>query len=180
MRGAAEPFIGAITQPMNYAATWPHYRAEERLRDELPNVEWISFVYAWFGTSIDVGACDLVPKCEYAQGQSGAFGAETSPHLWSVAGGGRSAWPTVSTYTLPNGQTALSHGGTISDGSAIRAVQELKARGYKVLFYPFIMMDLPPPDPGPSPGAAGSPALRRMWLGSSPVLRGISASSATA
>ncbi len=35
VRGAAEPFIGAIAQPMNYAATWPLYRAEERLRDEM-------------------------------------------------------------------------------------------------------------------------------------------------
>ncbi len=123
----------------------------DNLKRELPNVEWINFVYAWFGTSVDVGACDLVPKCEYAQGQSGAFGAETSPHLWSVAGGGRSAWPTVTSYALPNGQSALSYGGTISDGSVIRAVQELKARGYKVLFYPFIMMDIPPPDPAPFP-----------------------------
>lgn len=30
-RGAAEPFIGAITQPMTYAATWPLYQAVERL-----------------------------------------------------------------------------------------------------------------------------------------------------
>ncbi|MFM7404190.1 MAG: hypothetical protein ACKO1N_08910, partial [Erythrobacter sp.] len=121
----------------------------DNLKRELPNVEWINFVYAWFGTSIDVATCDLVPKCEYAQGQSGAVGAETSPHLWSVAGGGRSIWPVVTSYTLPNGQSALSYGGTISDGSVIRAVQELKARGYKVLFYPFIMMDIPPPDPAP-------------------------------
>lgn len=123
----------------------------DNLKRELPNVEWINFVYAWFGTSIDVASCDLVPKCEYAQGQSGAVGAETAPHLWSVAGGGRSVWPVVTSYTLPNGQSALSYGGTISDGSVIRAVQELKARGYKVLFYPFIMMDIPPPDPAPFP-----------------------------
>ncbi len=123
----------------------------DNLKRELPNVEWINFVYAWFGTSIDVASCGLVPKCEYAQGQSGAFGAETAPHLWSVAGGGRSVWPVVTSYTLPNGQLALSYGGTISDSSVIRAVQELKARGYKVLFYPFIMMDIPPPDPAPFP-----------------------------
>jgi hypothetical protein len=123
----------------------------DNLQRELPNVEWINFVYAWFGTSIDVATCDLVPKCEYTQDQSGAFGAETSPHLWSVAGGGRSVWPVVTSYTLPNGQSALSYGGTISDGSVMRAVQELKARGYKVLFYPFIMMDIPPPDPAPFP-----------------------------
>jgi NlpC/P60 family putative phage cell wall peptidase len=35
VRGAAEPFIGAVDQPMDYAATWPLYRAEERLRDAL-------------------------------------------------------------------------------------------------------------------------------------------------
>lgn len=33
VRGAAEPFIGRIDQPMDYAATWPLYRSEERLRD---------------------------------------------------------------------------------------------------------------------------------------------------
>jgi hypothetical protein len=80
----------------------------DNLKRELPNVACINFVYAWFGTSIDVDACDLVPKCEYSQGQSGAVGAETSPHLWSVAGGGRSVWPVVTSYTLPNGQSALS------------------------------------------------------------------------
>jgi hypothetical protein len=153
----------------------------DNLKRELPNVEWINFVYAWFGTSIDVASCDLVPKCEYAQGQSGAFGAETAPHLWSVAGGGRSVWPVVTSYTLPNGQSALSYGGTISDGSVIRAVQELKARGYKVLFYPFIMMDIPPPDPAPFPWRGRITGARgRCRPGSSPVLRGICASSATA
>lgn len=35
VRGAAEPFIGAIDQPMDYAATWPLYRAEERLREAM-------------------------------------------------------------------------------------------------------------------------------------------------
>jgi len=123
----------------------------DNLARELPNVEWINLVYAWFGTSVDVATCDLVPKCEYSRGQSGAIGAETTPHLWSVAGGGRSVWPTVTSYALPNGQSALSYGGTISDGSVIRAIQNLKARGYKVLFYPFIMMDIPPPDPAPFP-----------------------------
>lgn len=129
--------------------------AIDNLKRELPNIEWINFVYSWFGTSIDVGACDLRAQCEYSQPQAGAFGSATTPHLWSVAGVGRQiglgGWPTVSSYTLPNGQSAISYGGTINDGSVIRAVQDLKARGYRVLFYPFIMMDMPPPDPAPFP-----------------------------
>jgi cell wall-associated NlpC family hydrolase len=35
VRGAAEPFLGPITQPMNYTETWPLYRAEERLQSEM-------------------------------------------------------------------------------------------------------------------------------------------------
>ena len=35
MRGAAEPFLGRVNHPMNYAETWPLYRAEERLRNEM-------------------------------------------------------------------------------------------------------------------------------------------------
>ncbi len=85
----------------------------DNLKRELPNVEWINFVYAWFGTSIDVATCDLVPKCEYAQGQSGAFG----PRPRRISGRsrcGRSVWPVVTSYTMPNGQSALSYGGTIA------------------------------------------------------------------
>lgn len=87
----------------------------------------------------------------FSRGQAGVWGPETTPHLWSVAGLGRDGWPIVSSYTLPNGSTSLSYGGTVADGSVIRAIQHLKVQGYKVLFYPFLMMDIPPPDPAPFP-----------------------------
>jgi NlpC/P60 family putative phage cell wall peptidase len=35
VRGVAEPFVGRVDCPMNYAETWPLYRAEEQLRNEM-------------------------------------------------------------------------------------------------------------------------------------------------
>nr|WP_155480870.1 glycoside hydrolase TIM-barrel-like domain-containing protein [Rhodoplanes serenus] len=125
--------------------------AVENLRRELPNAGWVSLIYAWFGTSLDAGACSIRPASEYSLGQAGVWGPETTPHLWAVAGLGRDGWPLVSSYTLPNGTTALSYGGTVADGSVLRAIAHLRSQGLKVLFYPFLMMDIPPPDPAPFP-----------------------------
>ncbi len=38
--------------------------AINNLERELPNVAWISVVYAWFGTSIDVATCSIRPEAE--------------------------------------------------------------------------------------------------------------------
>jgi hypothetical protein len=128
----------------------------EGLKRELPNVEWVSLVYAWFGTSTDVATCSIRPEAEYATYPDRL--PDTAPYVWSVMGVGRpifgvggSSWPLVSSFTKPDGSLGLFYGGTISDGSVIRAIQHLHSVGYKVVFYPFLMMDIPPPDPAPFP-----------------------------
>ncbi len=140
----------------------------ENLRREVPNVEWVSLVYAWFGTSVDVATCAIRPETEYAIYPDRL--PDTTPYLWSVMGigrpviGGSGGWSLVSSYTKPDGSIGLYYGGTISDGSVIRAIQHLRSLGYKVMLYPFLMMDIPPPDPSPFPwrgrigGAAGDVA----------------------
>ena len=40
-------------------------------------------------------------------------------------------------------QDRPAYGGTPSDSAVVQAIQELKARGYRVTFYPFILMDVP-------------------------------------
>ena len=127
----------------------------ENLRREVPNVEWVSVVYAWFGTSIDVATCSIRPEAEYSIYPDRL--PDTTPYLWSVMGvgrpviGGSGGWPLVSSYTKPDGSIGLYYGGTIGDGSVIRAIQHLRSLGYKVMLYPFLMMDIPPPDPSPFP-----------------------------
>ena len=135
--------------------------AIDNLERELPNVEWISLVYAWFGTSIDLATCSIRPEAEVGVYQD--QWPDTRPEPWTVMGAGRPLygtrgatlpiphWPLVSSYTKPDGSLGLYYGGTIADAAMVRAIQHLKARGYKVLFYPFLMMDVPPPDPAPFP-----------------------------
>ena len=127
----------------------------ENLKREVPNVEWISVVYAWFGTSVDVATCSIRPEAEYAIYPDRL--PDTTPYIWSVMGIGRpvigagGGWPLVSSYTNPDGSPGLYYGGTINDGSVVRAIQHLRSLGYKVMLYPFLMMDIPPPDPSPLP-----------------------------
>lgn len=135
--------------------------AIDNLGRELPNVEWISLVYAWFGTSTDLAVCSIRPEAEVGVYQD--QWPDTRPEPWTVMGIGRPIfgpggatlpiphWPTVSSYTKPDGSLGLFYGGTIADAAMVRAIQHLRARGYKVLFYPFLMMDVPPPDPAPFP-----------------------------
>ena len=65
--------------------------------------------------------------------------------------------------SLVDGKPAF--GGTPNDASVIRAIKDLKARGYKVLFYPFIMMDIEEGNTliDPYTGNAGQPAYP--WRG---------------
>ena len=44
-----------------------------------------------------------------------------------------------------------AYGGTPSDASVIRAIQDLSARGLKTVFYPFVLMDIPAGNAMPDP-----------------------------
>ena len=57
---------------------------------------------------------------------------------WSVAGLTRAEARIVS---YVDGRAA--YGGTPSDASVVAAIRDLKSRGLSVLFYPFVMMDIP-------------------------------------
>ena len=106
----------------------------------LPNTKTVNLVVSWFGSDLRVGECELRPKVEAAD-------KDTRPVSWSVDGISRANAQVVSLDSLnrPN------YGGTPSDQSVIQAIQELKARGYKVCFYPFILMDIPPGNSLPDP-----------------------------
>lgn len=111
------------------------------------NLGAASLVVAWFGTDLRCGACEVKPGVEYAA-------KATEPETWRVNGVTRAAAHVVSQV---NGGPA--YGGTPSDASVVRAIQDLKARGLKTVFYPFIMMDIAPDNALPDPygGAAQAP-----------------------
>ncbi len=102
-----------------------------QLERELPNVEWVSVVAGWFGNSLDAGDCVLKPGVEFRTG------ATTTPEIWSVAGFSRS-----NAHEITHIENSPVYGGTPDDQSLVRYVTALRNRGYKVLFYPFIFMDM--------------------------------------
>lgn len=118
-----------------------------------PNLESVALVVAWFGDDLRVGRCTIRPKVEIAA-------KTTTGADWAVAGLTRATALPVSTV---DGRPA--YGGTPSDASVVRAIQDLKARGLSVLLYPFVMMDVPAGNALPDPwsGAATQPAYP--WRG---------------
>lgn len=103
----------------------------DELQALCPNLERVALVVAWFGDDLRVGSCTLTPRVE-------ARNRDTDVD-WSVAGERRDTAELVSaTDERPN------YGGTPSDNAVFAAIQAIKARGLKVVFYPFILMDVPP------------------------------------
>lgn len=138
----------------------------DQLGVDFPNCETVTLVVSWFGDDLRCGACAIRPGVELAD-------KDTIPLKWRAGGVTRGDAHVVSQH---NGAPAF--GGTPSDDSVKQAIAELKARGYKVALYPFLLMDVPAanglPDPygaaeqaaypwrgritlDPAPGEVGSP-----------------------
>jgi len=131
--------------------------AVDRLQAMAPKVESVSLVVAWFGTDLRAGECQIRPGVEYAE-------KNTSPKTWSVNGVSRAAAHLVSR----DDEDRPVYGGTPADFAVVQAIKEMKARGLRVTFYPFLLMDVPPGNTLPNPysdnaAEAGQPAFP--WRG---------------
>ena len=131
--------------------------ALDRLQAMAPAVESVSLVVAWFGDDLRAGSCKVRPGVEVSA-------KSTTPASWSVNGVSRASAFLVSR----DDQDRPVYGGTPSDFAVVQAIQEMKARGLRVTFYPFILMDVPPGNTLPNPysdnaAETGQPAFP--WRG---------------
>jgi GTA TIM-barrel-like domain/Putative phage tail protein len=129
----------------------------DQLAVSCPNLESGALVVSWFGDDLRCGSCLIRPAVERVE-------KATRPGSWKVAGLTRASAPLIS-----QSGGAPAYGGTPTDASVLRAIADLKARGLRTVFYPFILMDIPPggPQPAfpwrgritcdPAPGEPGSP-----------------------
>ena len=124
-----------------------------------PNLESVALVVTWFGDDLRAGHCTIAPRVD------NGFKTLSYPFYpvvvtdWSVAGLSRGSARLVSQV---DGVSA--YGGTPSDDTVVAAIQDLKARGLSVVFYPFVMMDIPDGNALPDPrGAAMQPSYP--WRG---------------
>jgi hypothetical protein len=122
-----------------------------------PAVESVSLVVAWFGTDLRAGNCQVKPGVEVSA-------KATTPRVWSVNGVTRANAHLVSR----DSEDRPVYGGTPSDFAVVQAIQEMKAHGLRVTFYPFILMDVPHGNSLPNPysdnaGQTGQPVFP--WRG---------------
>ncbi|MEM5473425.1 glycoside hydrolase/phage tail family protein [Hoeflea sp. AS60] len=124
----------------------------DELQALCPNLGSVALVSAWFGDDLRASHCRFRPGVEVV-----ARSGESRP--WKVGGLDRSTAHLVSTS---NGGPA--YGGTPDDTSIIEAIRDLKARGLKVVLYPFVLMDVPAGNSLPNPGG-GSGQSVYPWRG---------------
>ncbi len=118
-----------------------------------PNLQSVALVVSWFGDDLRVGQCTIRPRVEISD-------KTTSNGPWEVAGLNRYTAPVVSQH---DGKPAF--GGTPNDAAVTSAIKDLNKRGLKVVFYPFVMMDIPQSNDlvDPWSGAGSQPAYP--WRG---------------
>ncbi len=106
--------------------------ALEQLDGDLPHVESVSLVVSWFGDDLRCNTCTISPRVEQAD-------TDGDPMPWQVSGVGRGGAALVSRDDAdrPN------FGGTPCDKSVLQSIAQIKAMGKAVMFYPFILMDIP-------------------------------------
>lgn len=118
----------------------------QKLNQELPNNSWVGLTVSWFGhfKGVDqntqkswgndfapLDQCDITPKVE-----ENDLGDTKYTKNWHVAGRGRKDVP----YIQKIG-TELNYGGTPND-EGVRDYLSLLRTRYKLMLYPFLMLDI--------------------------------------
>ncbi len=106
--------------------------ALNQMQDTLPNLEWVSVVVNWFTDSLDIDNCSIKPGVEYGPNES-----DTTPHTWAVE-----TYHRGNAYRISYENGKVRYGGTVNDSSLLRYLEELKRRGYKIMLYPMLLVDV--------------------------------------
>ncbi|UWQ51346.1 glycoside hydrolase/phage tail family protein [Leisingera caerulea] len=122
------------------------------LEAELPSCGAASLIVSWFGDDLRCGTCTLTPKVEHKEAEG------SMP--WSVSGLTRE----TAAQVLTQEGTPL-YGGTPADASVIQAIREMRGRGLRVMFYPFILMDQAEGNALPDPWTGGASQPHLPWRG---------------
>ena len=125
----------------------------DNLQNVCPNVRHISLVVSWFGDDLRAGRASLAPRIDNAT-------KTTRPDTWQCAGLMRADARLVS---FDQGRPI--YGGTPSDQSVIRAIQEMRGRGMKIMLNPFVMMDIAASNALINPYTGQAPQPPLPWRG---------------
>jgi GTA TIM-barrel-like domain/Conserved hypothetical protein 2217 (DUF2460) len=121
----------------------------DQLQTVFPACQTVAVVCSWFGSAAagtdaaaeDASQVRIYPSTTYIGGSFYKWNGST----WVSENWHCSSLTQTSSWLIPISQTGASfdYGGTPSDQSITECIQDLKARGFRVVFYPFILMDSP-------------------------------------
>jgi len=110
----------------------------DRLQAQFPDCETVALVVAWFGSATDAATCQVYPSTTFI---GGAFeklvGGSWVADNWQVSSLTQASSGLIA---IPTSGGSAVYGGTPSDQSVVRCIQDLKGRGFRVVFYPFLLM----------------------------------------
>ncbi|MGH6846768.1 MAG: baseplate megatron protein TIM-barrel domain-containing protein [Methylocella sp.] len=115
----------------------------DQLQTAFPACTTAAIVCAWFGNSDNLSSapCQIYPSTTYI---GGAFqkwdGSSWVSDTWKCSSLTQASGGLI---PISSNGTSFTYGGTPSDQSIVECIVDLKARGFRVVFYPFILMDAP-------------------------------------
>ncbi len=113
--------------------------AIDQLQASHPECATVSVVCSWFFNSEDASVCNIYPSTIFLLGEIWEVesGSPVETH-WMVSSLTEQDFPGVIPIpTTANG--SYVYGGTPSDPSIVRCIRDLKSRGFRVVFYPFLL-----------------------------------------
>ena len=120
--------------PTDYTNAITQFQAEH------PECTTVSLVIAWFFNSEDASSCNVYPSTNFILGEFEQWvGGAFAPSNWKVSGLTEQDYPGLIPLPALPGSTNFVYGGTPSDPSVVRCIRDLKSRGFKVVFYPFLL-----------------------------------------
>ncbi|AHD00847.1 baseplate multidomain protein megatron [Leisingera methylohalidivorans] len=122
------------------------------LEAELPSCGAASLIVSWFGDDLRCGSCRLKPKVEHKTAEGDM--------PWTVSGLDRN---TADEVLKQDGEPL--YGGTPADAAVVQSIREMQARGLRVMFYPFILMDQAEGNALPDPWTGGASQPHLPWRG---------------
>jgi hypothetical protein len=110
----------------------------DQLQAQFPGCTTVAVVVAWFGSSPNTATCQVYPSTTFIGGAFEKYsGSAWVADNWQVSSLTQGS---VGVVPIPAVNGSAVYGGTPSDQSVVRCIQDLKSRGFRVVFYPFLLM----------------------------------------
>ncbi|AMW36140.1 hypothetical protein [Xanthomonas phage XAJ2] len=136
--------------------------AIEDLDANFPNCNTVALVVSWFADDLRAGVCNIKPG--FGLSSAYKFWWPTLDFQWQVQGFKHDSSAQYVHFITGRESSNAAYGSTPSDWSILEAIAYLKSKGKRIIFYPFVLVDIPPGNTLPDPASSG-PQPVNPWRG---------------